>query len=185
MKKYENYHGDCPFCGSENTSLIEMDDTEECRQCEDCGEEYDIFWSEDPYDEDVDDEDVFIEDVTDHNHGSITPIQCLGIEQIIEGLDLEDWDDELLLHLGEHLSLVVRAAIAKLKTHPDAQPNKPLTENQLEMMDGQPVWLDINEGMWALVEACGPTLKLWLDRGGHYDARRFIGKIYRRPPKKN
>lgn len=76
-KRYEKYNGDCPFCGSENTELIEMDDTEERRMCHDCHQEYDIFWSEDPYDEDVDDDNVRIEDVTDHNHGSIIPIQCL------------------------------------------------------------------------------------------------------------
>lgn len=34
----------------------------------------------------------------------------------------------------------LRWAIALLKTHPDAQPNEPLTLEELREMDGQPVW---------------------------------------------
>lgn len=61
-----------------------------------------------------------------------------------------------------------------------AQPNEPLTMEQLLRMDGAPVWLDVAGGMWALVDALDGCL--WLDRGGSIDIAKFAGKAYRRPP---
>lgn len=57
--------------------------------------------------------------------------------------------------------------------------NRPLTLEQLREMDGEPVWLDVAGGMWALVDALDGCL--WLDRGGSIDIAKFAGKAYRRP----
>lgn len=48
---------------------------------------------------------------------------------------------------------VLRAALALLRTHPDAQPNEPLTLEELREMDGQPVWIERPGygAKWALV----------------------------------
>ena len=77
------------------------------------------------------------------------------------------------------------AAYADFKDDIDSMPtltppNEPLTLEQLREMDGEPVWLDVADGVWALVDtddAC-----VWLDRGGSIDVFRLTGKAYRRPP---
>lgn len=59
-------------------------------------------------------------------------------------------------------------------------PNEPLTIEQLREMDGEPVWLDVADGVWALVDTDDDCV--WLDRGGSIDISRLAGKAYRRPP---
>lgn len=66
----------------------------------------------------------------------------MSIEEIIETL-------EGFQRMSEGISGVVndaeraqalREAIALLRTHPEAQPNEPLTLEELREMDGKPVW---------------------------------------------
>ena len=44
----------------------------------------------------------------------------------------------------------------------------------------EPVWLDVADGVWALVDTDDDCV--WLDRGGSIDIFRLTGKAYRRPP---
>ena len=62
-------------------------------------------------------------------------------------------------------------------------PNEALTIEQLREMDGEPVWLDVAGGVWALVDTDDNLV--WLDRGGSIDIYKLIGKVYRRPPEGN
>ena len=57
---------------------------------------------------------------------------------------------------------------------------EPLTLEQLREMDGEPVWLDVADGVWALVDTDDDCV--WLDRGGSIDIFGLTGKAYRRPP---
>ncbi len=68
----------------------------------------------------------------------------MSIEEIIERLEtlqataknIAEWD------LGENKDAkALREAIALLKTHPDAQPNEPLTLEELREMVDRPVWI--------------------------------------------
>ena len=78
-----------------------------------------------------------------------------------------------------HLKLkeALDMAIAALDT-----PNEPLTLEQLREMDGAPVWLDVADGVWALVDADDDCA--WLDRGGSIDIYKLIGKVYCHPPER-
>ena len=58
--------------------------------------------------------------------------------------------------------------------------NEPLTIEELREMDGEPVWLDVADGVWALVDADDNLV--WLDRGGSIDIHKLAEKAYRRPP---
>ena len=110
----------------------------------------------------------------------------MSIEEIIEKLQeaVDLGDSPHRGPFGTHIRKeYLVEAIERLKTHPEAQSNEPLTLEELRDMDGQAVRLDVAGGMWALVEA--QNLTLWLDRGGRYDATAFVGKIYRRPPEEN
>lgn len=60
-----------------------------------------------------------------------------------------------------------------------APPNQPLTIEQLREMDGEPVWLDVADGVWALVDTYDDCV--WLDRGESIDIFRLTRKAYRRP----
>lgn len=88
----------------------------------------------------------------------------MSIEEIINGLD----SLAQLCHnqsitaktkyahdLWNDMDSVAAEALALLKTHPEAQPNEPLTLEELRKMDGQPVWVEIisdekNSGWWFL-----------------------------------
>lgn len=61
-------------------------------------------------------------------------------------------------------------------------PNEPLTLEELREMDGEPVWLDVADGVWALVDANDDCV--WLDRGGSININKLAGKVYRRPPER-
>lgn len=85
----------------------------------------------------------------------------------------------------------LRAAVALLKTHPDAQPNEPLTQEEILEMNGKPVWLDIENdgavwigeknGVWGLVDV--EVKAVFTADGGHVSIRRLAEerKAYRRP----
>lgn len=83
----------------------------------------------------------------------------------------------------------IEAAINLLKTHPDSQPNDPLTLEQLREMDREPVWVEIPENNVA--EWCISTfyplmgrMRLWCSGGGWFDGKN-CGKsvfVYRRKP---
>lgn len=56
----------------------------------------------------------------------------------------------------------LREAAALLRTHPDAQPNEPLTLEELREMDGQPVWIVSSRGSgWCIVQWHGVN-KSWM-----------------------
>lgn len=110
----------------------------------------------------------------------------MSIEEIIDGLVFY----RLKLQngiFGDRIA-VFDEAIAKLRTHQDAQPNEPLTLEELRKMDGYPVWCQPDEGVgcWVLVtvsaskvvvrDQYGMTgdVEVWMKRGERY---------YRRPPK--
>lgn len=76
---------------------------------------------------------------------------------------------------------VLRAALDLIRTHPEAQPNEPLTLEELMQMDGQPVWLKIAGGVWGLVAADAGVV--WLDWGMSIELSKLVGLAYRRPPK--
>lgn len=116
----------------------------------------------------------------------------MSIEEIIKVLkEHESW----LKMVGPETKKEVEAvstAIALLKTHPEAQPNEPLTIEDLLNMSGRPVWIEDSAlgKEWAIV-GCPSHMKknvrlsysdgnsLWVDQifGS--------GKIYRRPPKED
>ena len=58
--------------------------------------------------------------------------------------------------------------------------NEPLTIEQLREMDGEPVWLEIADGVWGLIDTDDGCV--WLDRGGSVEICKLNGKAYRRPP---
>lgn len=59
-----------------------------------------------------------------------------------------------------------------------AEPNVPLTLEQLRKMDGEPVWFDTIK-RWGIVRVCGYGISV-LTKSGEYDVTRM--KFYRRPP---
>lgn len=86
---------------------------------------------------------------------------------------------------------VLREAIALLRTHPDAQPNDPLTLEELREMDGRPVWVE-RPGYgahWAMVQVWAKSTNIiyLIYKNGavlHPQVEIACGaKFYRRPPK--
>lgn len=93
---------------------------------------------------------------------------------------------------GTNWKRILLDAAALLRTHPDNQPNRPLTLEELREMDGQPVWIDRGPGygvgwvlvqVWAkstniiyLIQANGSVLQLGVEIENG-------AKLYRRPPK--
>ncbi len=86
----------------------------------------------------------------------------------------------------------LRAAIEKLRTQPDNQPNEPLTLEELREMDGQPVWMESDsETGWGILVVCGSGTLIMAKTGKEsyviysYDRynEQLGAKLYRRPPK--
>ena len=76
------------------------------------------------------------------------------------------------------------AAVALLRTHPDAQPNEPLTLEELREMDGRPVYLPGGE-CWALV-GNNSFCPVFVWKGGECAAADWyeqVGPAYHHPPK--
>lgn len=110
----------------------------------------------------------------------------MRIEEIIKSLDSHaNMFENMRRHQapsdGVFFADILREAIALLKTHPESQPNEPLTLEELRKMDGQPVWLNVAGGVWALVGVADGVF--WMDLGGSIDMDHLAGKAYRRPPK--
>lgn len=113
----------------------------------------------------------------------------MSIEEIIDGLTFLAEDAfEGQTENAEYLT----AAITRLKTHPEAQTNEPLTLEELRKMDGQPVWVkapgvsnDIS-GRWVIVEGVDLEDRTIYTRGDFachdYGA---VWLAYRRPPKED
>lgn len=75
----------------------------------------------------------------------------MSIDKVIEILDsgkAPETEQDFL-----DFDTAIETAINLLKNYPDNQPNDPLTMEQLRKMDGEPVWLVINNnrGQWAIV----------------------------------
>lgn len=89
-------------------------------------------------------------------------------------------DDKVILQAYD-------AAIEKLRTHQDAQPNEPLTLAELREMDGKPVWVthkDGSGGRWGIVNIYPSGICADVCSGQAYWFEDYIGTIaYRRPPK--
>lgn len=62
-----------------------------------------------------------------------------GFQRMSEGISGVVNDPERKAHYAERAQ-ALREAIALLRTHPEAQPNEPLTLEELREMDGKPVW---------------------------------------------
>lgn len=119
----------------------------------------------------------------------------MGVEEIIEKLqEAVDLGDSP--HRGPFGTFVRKEylveAIDLLRTHQDAQPNEPLTLEELRKMDGQPVWVkapgvsnDIS-GRWVIVEGVDLEDRTIYTRGDFschdYGA---VWLAYRRPPKED
>lgn len=82
------------------------------------------------------------------------------------------------------------AAIALLRTHPDAQPNEPLTLEELMEMDGQPVYL-AEDRKWYIVSVNYETHQFkqpcGVDKWGAGTSLSLLARcgVYRRPPKED
>lgn len=79
----------------------------------------------------------------------------------------------------------IENVIAILRTHPDAQPNEPLTEKELRKMAGRPVWLRRSNGSveCAVVDPDRPYL--WRVGGEtlYFPDAEIMKIAYRYPPR--
>lgn len=131
----------------------------------------------------------------------------MSIEEVIAKLEemAEDREDKILPGcLGYDEIEPLREAAALLKTHPEAQPNEPLTLEELKEMGGQPVWVKSKHFTgWgicckpnytglgfvrnsqcdiAFYAADGHVYFAWTSMGYN---ERLGAKIYRRPPEED
>lgn len=120
----------------------------------------------------------------------------MSIEEIIERLEfaaryIEGKAGKTFL-LGDFDVKALRSAIEKLRTHQDAQPNEPLTLEELRGMEGQPVWMVGDDGFgrngWCFIRRVTyDTVEAVATNGLIYRIRPELisrtFKFYRRPPK--
>lgn len=88
----------------------------------------------------------------------------------------------------ERNAQALREAIDLLKTHPEAQPNEPLTLEELKQMYCQAVWVGYRDGChgsWGLVEIDEITLPSGAFCTIREDDFGLGWKAYRRPPKED
>ena len=86
----------------------------------------------------------------------------------------------------------IHAAIDLLKTHPEAQPNEPLTLDELREMVGNPVWVETPgvdrklSGRWVIVAGASPEDAVLFCNGDFncWDYGR-VWLAYRRQPKED
>lgn len=108
-------------------------------------------------------------------------------------MSIEEIKDRLyyMAHSKEDAD-VLRAALALLRTHPEAQPNEPLTLEELQDMAGLPVWVESPgvdrkiSGRWIIVEGAIPEDEVLFCNGDFncWDYGR-VWLAYRRPPKED
>ena len=96
--------------------------------------------------------------------------------EIYDMLDKIVFDEEYELLIKQRE--VVEFTLASLRVQQEQERNDPLTLDELREMDGEPVWLKIANGVWALVDTNDSVV--WLDRGGSIDIVKIVGKAYRR-----
>lgn len=118
----------------------------------------------------------------------------MSIEEVIAKLEemAEDREDKILPGcLGHDEIEPLREAAALLKSHPDSQPNEPLTLEELKKMDGQPVYLALDK-KWYIVSVNyepprGEAQPCGIDLWGAGTSLRLLAKcgMYRRPPKED
>lgn len=123
----------------------------------------------------------------------------MTIEEIIKELSFEEsYYYELIAGTNEidcikeawkRRVTALREAIALLNTHKEAQPNDPLTLEELMEMDGQPVYLALDK-KWYIVSVNyepprGEAQPCGIDLWGAGTSLRLLAKcgMYRRPPK--
>lgn len=120
---------------------------------------------------------------------SLMEYEEFGIEEIIqklqEAVDLGDAPKRGPFGVFVRKEYLVEA-IALLRTHPDAQPNEPLTLEELRDLHGKPVWIHRTEdgqGWWSVVRIS--DTRLYTDYGAWCDLRDYgeTWIAYRRPPK--
>lgn len=104
---------------------------------------------------------------------------------------IKDMPTERVIALAqaEAAGLVSISSAAAGAAHQDAQPNEPLTLEELEKMDGQPVWVESpnvdrkHSGRWGIVDCViVPNKTLFLK--GDYPCHDYgtVWLAYRRPP---
>lgn len=109
----------------------------------------------------------------------------MSIEEIIKWLEGMIYDpEEVALPIETVLrNEMAREAIALLKTHPDAQPNEPLTLEELRDMC-EPVWVSVpglkSGGYWCLCKN-GTIIPPSCNEFRSSDIPNWV--FYRRPPK--
>ena len=72
-------------------------------------------------------------------------------------------------------------AISALREQQDRENPKPLTLDELRQMDGEPVWLMVESGMWGIVHPKDSVVSL--SRGDIVGLHAIVGKAYRHKPK--
>lgn len=106
----------------------------------------------------------------------------MNIEKVIEGLEtLEVRLRGMDKRICDRALLPI--AISLLRTHPDAQPNEPLTLDELREMY-EPVWVSVprlkNGGYWCLCNG-GTIIPPSCQEFDARDIKHWV--FYRRPPK--
>ena len=97
--------------------------------------------------------------------------RAIDASELMAEIQVCSWDSEQDRERAEDLVLGMPTL---------TPPNEPLSIGQLREMDGEPVWLDVADGVWALVDTDDDCV--WLDRGGSIDIYKLTGKVYRHPP---
>ena len=90
-------------------------------------------------------------------------------------LDIPMGNTTFVLHFNSRNNAELVKAILEWE---DSHPNEALTMEELQEMDGEPVWVDTIK-RWGIVRVCGYGISV-LTKSGEYDVTRM--KFYRHPP---
>jgi len=104
-----------------------------------------------------------------------------NIEEIIKRLE----SLERRMHANE---ITLHEAIALLKSHPEAQPNEPLTFDELLDMSGKPVWVEFADGTrptWGVALGTDIYFPLCTYCEAKREGFGAAWNAYRRPPKED
>lgn len=103
-------------------------------------------------------------------------------------LDIPMGNTTFVLHFNSRNNAeLVKAILEWEDSHPNeaipyqptlTPPNEALTMEELQEMNGEPVWVDTIK-RWGIVRVCGYGISV-LTKSGEYDVTRM--KFYRRPP---
>lgn len=92
--------------------------------------------------------------------------------------ELRKYDVDTLL---EACNEACRMGADALREQQDRENPKPLTLDELRQMDGEPVWLMVESGMWGIVHPKDSVVSL--SRGDIVGLHAIVGKAYRHKPK--